>query len=309
LLLLHGDAAENHGFSECAFDAIQDSASEWIVGHIDIDSQVSGLRSTEVATKDEINRREQWILEHLLQAGEMTTQALCAEFDISEATARRDLEDMEKRGRLRRTHGGAVSLEPLLYEPFRHVSSFRDQIEKQVEEKRRIAQAAAELINDGDTIALTPGTTTTHITRLIGSGKSITVVTNTVNVAMELSNRPDITVFVTGGFLKASWFSLVGEEANNSMRRLFVDKAFIGANALHPEHGAMAYYPDEAAFNQIMIEHAKEKIAVVDSSKLGLVATHIFCPVTKIHKLITDTGASARTIEAFRAHGIEVRCV
>jgi DeoR family transcriptional regulator, aga operon transcriptional repressor len=142
-----------------------------------------------MATREEINRREKWILESLLRMGTLTVDEICSKFNVSVATARRDLEGLEQRGRLRRTHGGAMSIEPLLYEAFSHVSSYREQAEKFADEKRRIAIAAAEMINDGDTIALTPGTTTTQIMRALHSHKRLTVVTNTINVAMELTKE------------------------------------------------------------------------------------------------------------------------
>lgn len=262
-----------------------------------------------MATKDEIDRREQWILEHLLRTGALTVDEICSEFKVSVATARRDLETLEQRGRLRRRHGGAISVEPLLYEAFRHVSSYQEQVEKFADEKRRIALAAAELINEGDTIALTPGTTTTQIMRALHPRQSITVATNTVNVAMELSNRPGVSVFVTGGFLHGGWFSLVGEAATDALRHLFVDKVFIGANGLHVEHGATAYHPGEAAVNRVMAEQARERIVVVDHSKLGVVATHQFCPIQTVNRLITDTAATDEMLAGFIQKGIEVRRV
>ncbi len=262
-----------------------------------------------MATRDEIGKRGQRILEELLKTGRITVEQICAKFDVSLATARRDLESLEQQGRLRRTHGGAISIEPLLYEPFRHVSSYSDQIQECAEEKRRIAIAAAELINQDDIIALTPGTTTNQIPRAISSGKNITVVTNSVNVAMELSNRPEISVFVTGGFLHGGWFSLVGSTAVEAVRRIFVDKVFIGANGLHPEHGVTAYHPHEAEVNTILASHAKERIVVVDHTKLGITATHQFCPIEEINLIITDKKASDQDISGFLDKGIKVQRV
>lgn len=262
-----------------------------------------------MATKDEINRREQHILEQLLRTGSITVGGIVSEFEVSVTTARRDLEALEQRGRLRRTHGGAISLEPLLYEPFRHVSSYKDEVEKNAEEKTRIALVAAGLIADGDTIALTPGTTTTQISRRIPPDKNITVVTNTVNVAMELSSRSGVNVFVTGGFLHGGWFSLVGQAAVEAMKRIFPDKIFIGANGLHAEYGATAYHPDEAALNSVMARQSKQRIVVVDHSKLGVVATHLFCPTQDINLLITGNGATDEAVAGFIERGIEVRRV
>lgn len=95
------------------------------------------------------------------------------------------------------------------YEPFRSDLSFQEQIESHTEEKRRIARAAALLVNDGDVVAMTAGTTTTETVRCLPVNRRLTVVTNTVNIAMELSKRKDLEVFVTGGSLRGTWFSLV----------------------------------------------------------------------------------------------------
>ncbi len=259
-----------------------------------------------MATKNEIGQRGQRILEELLKTGLITVEQICKTFKVSVATARRDLENLEQLGRLRRTHGGAISLEPLLYEPFRHVSSYSAQVEDCAEEKRRIALAAADLLNDGDIIAITSGTTTSQITRGLAPGKNLTVVTNTVNVAMELAHRPDVSVFVTGGFLHGGWFSLVGSTALEALQFIFVDKVFIGANGLDPEHGASAYHPHEADVNRVMARHAKERIVVVDHTKLGTTATHLFCPIDTIDRVITDTGASDEDIQGFLERDIEV---
>src|ERR1035441_8672851 len=151
---------------------------------------------------DKQSTRTSFILRELRQAGNVSVEVLRDKLGVSLATVRRDLQELEDRGLLRRTHGGAISIEPLFYEAFRHDRSFQDQVGSFAEEKRRIALAAAELISPGDTIALTAGTTTTEVVRSMHSLGGITVVTNTVNVAMELSNRKDIQVFVTGGHLQ-----------------------------------------------------------------------------------------------------------
>ena len=262
-----------------------------------------------MATKDEIASREQWILDQLLQGGAITIEQICKESGVSLATARRDLRNLERQGRLRRNYGGAVAIEPLLYEQFRHASSYKDQVEKHADEKRRIALAAARLIADGDTIVLTSGTTTNHVARSIPAGREVTVVTSTVNVAMELSNRRGISVFVTGGFLHGEWFSLAGPVAIEALKTIFPDKAFIGANGVDFCHGVTAYHPDEAALNKTMVKQSREKIVVVDHSKLGVVATHLICSVNEVSMIITDTGATAEVTAGFSQMGIEVRKV
>ncbi|MFZ0745347.1 MAG: DeoR/GlpR family DNA-binding transcription regulator, partial [Terracidiphilus sp.] len=172
------------------------------------------------------SNRTALILRELRQAGAVSVEVLRDKLEVSLATVRRDLQELEDRGLLRRTHGGAIPIEPLFYEAFRHDRSFQDQVGSFADEKRRIALAASEQISPGDTIALTAGTTTTEVVRSLHALGGITVVTNTVNVAMELSNRKDIHVFVTGGHLRGDWFSLVGQAAVTTMSGIFVDLLF-----------------------------------------------------------------------------------
>lgn len=262
-----------------------------------------------MATKDEIIGREQWILKELLKNGRLKVGDVCSKFKISVATARRDLETLERHGRLRRTYGGAVSVEPLLAEAFGHVTSYWERVERFADEKRRIGMAAAELISDGDTIALSPGTTTIQIMRALHGRKSITAVTNSLNLAMELCSRPGVNLFVTGGFLHSGWFSLLGQQAIDAMRSVFADKVFLSATGFDAEHGASAYHPGEAALYRAMAQQSREKIVVVDHSKLGVVANHLFCPVSDVNHLITDMGATDETVQGFINKGIHVRRV
>lgn len=249
------------------------------------------------------------ILKELRQAGSVSVEALSEMLDVSLATIRRDLQELEKSRLLRRTHGGAISIEPLFYEAFRHDQSFQDQVGAFADEKRRIAQAAAELISPGDTIAITAGTTTTEVIRSLPTVGGITVVTNTVNVAMELSKRKDIHVFVTGGHLRGDWFSLVGPEAVASMSTVFVDVLFVGVNGIDAQHGLTCINADEVEINRTMVRQAKRKIGVTDHSKLGVVTKWLICPTSSIDMLITDTGASDKMITPFLEKGVEVRRV
>jgi len=236
----------------------------------------------------------------------VSVEALCEEFSLSPVTVRRDLDALERQGLLRRTHGGAVSIEPLFYEPFRNDRSFQAQVGKFAEEKKRIGRAAAALIEEGEIIALTPGTTTTEVIRGIPLNHKITVVTSTVNVAMELSKRKDLEVFVTGGHLRGDWFSLVGPTAAQSLSQILVHTLFIGADGMDLEGGASCYSPDEAQLNSAMVKRAQRKIAVVDHSKFGVVAGWQICPTSEIDILITDLAATDEMIAPFQKAQVEV---
>lgn len=250
--------------------------------------------------------RHKQILLHLNQRGQIMVEDLATILDVSPSTVRRDLTQMENQGLLRRLHGGAELVQPLLYEPFRHSINFSNQEGVNRDEKRRIAEAAAEMIQSGETIAFTAGTTTTQITRYLGHIKDITIVTNTVNVAMELSQRQDITVFVTGGYISTGWFSLVGETAIQAIKSLYFDKVFIGLNAIHVENGLTSHYVDEAAIVRAMIQQARTKIVVADHTKIGMTARAKICEIDKIDVLITDNQVPDDQVAAFEKGGVQV---
>ena len=251
--------------------------------------------------------RTEEILKELLRTGEVLVTELVSQLNVSPATVRRALRSLERKGLLRRTHGGAVPLEPLLYEPFRHVSSFQEQEKHRVLEKRQIGLAAAELVADGDTIAIGAGTTTTQVARSIRHRKGITIVTNAINIAMELSHRDDLKVLVTGGWVSGSWFALVGPGAIHSAGEMFVDKAFIGVDGIHVERGLTTNYPDQATIHRAMVKQARRTIVVADHHKLGVVGTALICPITDVHALITDRAAPEEAIAPFSAAGVEVQ--
>jgi DeoR/GlpR family transcriptional regulator of sugar metabolism len=246
------------------------------------------------------------ILTTLQQTGKVVVEELSQQLGVSLVTVRRDMDVLEQKGLLRRTHGGAVSMEPLFYEPFRKDRSFVAQVERAADEKRRIGRAAGALIAAGETIALTPGTTTTEVIRGLPMNYNITVVTNTVNVAMELSKRRDVDVFVTGGHLHGEWFSLVGSAAVRALENMLINTMFIGADGIDATWGASCFNADEAELNSTMLKLARRRIAVVDSGKFGVVANWRICRAAELNILITDTGASDEMVAPFQKLGIEV---
>jgi len=246
------------------------------------------------------------ILSGLQESGSVAVDELSDQLGVSVVTIRRDLDVLEQKGLLRRTHGGAASIEPLFYEPFKKDRSFQEQVERQAAEKRRIGRAAAALINPGETIAITPGTTTAEIIRGIPFNSKITVVTNTANIAMELSKRKDVNVFVTGSHLHGDWFSLVGPSAIRSLDNMLIHTMFIGADGIDADWGLSCFSSDEAELNGTMVRHARRHIAVADSTKFGVVANWRICQTSVLQTLITDTGATDEMIAPFQKFGIEV---
>ncbi|MGH9600443.1 MAG: DeoR/GlpR family DNA-binding transcription regulator [Terracidiphilus sp.] len=250
--------------------------------------------------------RHEYILRHLQETGSVSITDLCATLGASIATIRRDLEDLEGRSLLRRTRGGGVPIGPLFYEPFRHDASFQDRVNSFEEEKRRIAIAAAEMVHAGQTIALSGGTTTTAVVQTLKALSGISIITNTVNVAMELSNRKDIEVIVTGGHLRGNWFTLVGPLATAAAGTLFADIMFIGVDGIHAEQGLTCTNPAEAEVLRNLVRHSKLKVVVTDHSKLGTVSKYLLCATGEIDRIVTDSGAADAAIAPFTKLGIKV---
>lgn len=258
---------------------------------------------------DNLVARQEHILRRLQETGAVAVDELCSTLGASIATIRRDLEDLESRSLLRRTRGGAVSIEPLFYEPFRHNTSFQDKVSSFAEEKRRIALAAAELVQTGQTIALSGGTTTTEVVRCLKMISDISIITNTVNVAMELSNRRDIDVIVTGGHLREGWFTLVGPLATATAEMLFADVMFIGVDGIDAKLGLTCTNPAEADVLRVLVHHSKLKVVVADHTKLGATSKYLLCPIAEIDFLITDSGATDEAVAPFEKLGIAVKRV
>jgi len=256
---------------------------------------------------DPISSRAEKIVKYLLSAGSATIDELLAVAGSSAPSIRRDLARLESRGLIRRTHGGAELVEPLLYEPFRYDSSFLAREQRNAAEKRRIGLAAAELVQAGETIGLTAGTTTTHVGRSLRHREKIQVVTNALNIGMELCNQPGIRTSLTGGVVPWAWsFSLTGSAALDFLDEIYLDRAFISVTGLDAERGATTLEVDEALVYRKMIHQAKEVILVADSSKLGKVSPAFICPASAVQRLITDTGASGEQVAAFEVQGVQV---
>jgi DeoR family transcriptional regulator of aga operon len=253
-----------------------------------------------------VEYRTEKILQELLRDGEVAVDTLAKHLNVSAATIRRDLTELEKQGLLRRSHGGAVAVAPMMYEPFRHVSSFHEQEQKCAAEKRRIGLMAANLVADGEIIAIGAGTTTTQVAQSIRHRKGITVLTNAVNVAMELSHRAEIKVSVTGGSLSGDWFALVGDVAQRSAGEIFVDKVFIGVDGIDPERGLTTNYPDQAAIHRAMMQQARQRIVVADHRKIGIIGTSLIWPIKDLDIFITDKSTTDDQVAPFSEKKITV---
>jgi DeoR family transcriptional regulator of aga operon len=254
-----------------------------------------------------IDVRADQIMKALLRAGDISVQELVDQIGTSAPSIRRDLARLERRGLILRTHGGATLVEPLLYEPFRHDTSFQARELRSADQKRRIGLAAGELIAEQETIGLTAGTTTTHIGRSLRHRRGISVITNAVNIGMELCNQPAIKTTLTGGTLAWAWtFALAGQAAVNFLKDVYLDKVFVGVTGFDVERGVTTLEPEEATVSLAMIRQAQQVIVVADSTKIGRVSPALICPTSSVHVLVTDTGLPDETYEALTTRGIRV---
>jgi len=255
------------------------------------------------------NRADQ-ILRELRHKGSLSLDELIAAVGASAASVRRDLAKLEEKGLVRRTHGGVILVEPLLYEPFRYDSLFQKREQHRPAEKRRIGIAAAELVLENETVGFTAGTTTTHVARNLRNRHNIRVITNAINIAMELSNCPGLKTFVTGGFVQwAGSFSLIGQAAIASLSDIYMDRVFVSVCGIDVERGITVIEPEEGLTFRAMIHQATQTVVVADSSKIGIVTPALICPISDVQMLITDTRASDKALAPFMERGIEVRKV
>ncbi len=262
-----------------------------------------------VICKEKHQQRLRAIIEEVLQVERISVDQLSDALGVSPATIRRDLALLDNGGLLRRDHGGVTAIEPLFYEAFAHDSSFQDQVHRQSQEKKRIGMAAAELIQDGETVALGAGTTTTQVARSIPFQRKVTVFTNAINVAMELARRKKFDVVLSGGALRGAWFSLVGTEAIESAKKSFYDKLFIGVSGISLEAGLTDFHSEEASVNRALLAQTRRRIVVADHTKFSVVATSAVGALDAVDLIITDTGLPEESARLFLERGVSIRRV
>lgn len=248
------------------------------------------------------------IIEIVQQSGSMTVAELCDLFDVSEMTIRRDLRDLDREGVLRRVHGGAVSSLGRSYEPPYTVRSTRN-----AEIKRAIGLKAAELIVDGDSIALDVGTTTLEITQALQGKHNLTIITASLPIANEivsnLSLTSEVRLILTGGIIRSGELSMIGNIAAQTYADFHVDKAFIGVGGISEEDGLTEYNLEDAIVKKPMIQNAQQRIVVADSTKIGRTTFTAFAPLSMVDTLITDSKIPAEALSRLEALGIEVLVV
>jgi DeoR family transcriptional regulator, aga operon transcriptional repressor len=248
-----------------------------------------------------IEERRQHVLSILQQNGRVLVSELSDSLGISRITIRKDLDYLEGKGLVQRTHGGALAPSSgALLDP-----SLKDKEQKQLREKQRIADAAVNLVRDGQCVLLDSGTTTTAIARVLRGFGSLTIVTNAVNIAAELTST-SFDVILTGGMLRKNSFSLVGPQAEDALREIHADILFLGVDGFDTSVGVTTPNMLEARVNRAMVQSARRVVAVCDSTKFGRRSLALIVPPGAVHTVITDSGISQSNADALRNAGIEL---
>ncbi len=230
-------------------------------------------------------------------ASELTTM-----LGVTAATIRRDLAELEHKGLLVRSRGGAVSMSSTTsFQP-----SYEQQGKLNPEEKKKIAAGAAQLVLDGETIFLEGSTTVAGMVPHLESYKRLTVVTNSPLILFQLQRYPAITVIATGGELRHDIFYLSGVWTQRALGEVRLDKAFMGVSAIDPGYGISTASQAEASIKQAITRAAKVRVGLADHSKFGKQSFAFVGPLTDLQVVVTDDGTSRDFTRAVEEAGVRV---
>jgi DeoR family transcriptional regulator of aga operon len=248
-----------------------------------------------------LEERRQHILSVIRQEGRVLVSEISDELDISRITIRKDLDELESKGLVQRTHGGALAPQKgALLDP-----SLEEKQSQQFKEKRRIAEAAVALVKEEQCVLLDSGSTTTAVARALRAFSRLTIVTNAVNIAGELADT-NFEVILTGGTLRRNSFSLVGPLAEDVLKEIHADILFLGVDGFDAKLGLTTPNFLESRVNRSMIKAARRVVAVCDSTKFSRRSLAIIAPPSAVHTVITDTMLSKEDEETLRNAGIEL---
>jgi DeoR/GlpR family transcriptional regulator of sugar metabolism len=232
--------------------------------------------------------------------GVIRVEEICSQLRVSPATVRRDLDQLEESGAIRRVHGGAVSVESRLEEAL-----FDDKASIAAREKHRIAEAALQFIATGDTIYLDGGSTVLEFAQLLHDRTNLTVVTNSLRAAHELAGRGPRLILI-GGELRRLSQTMVGPLTRCVLRELHVDKAFMGTIGLSLKEGMTTTDPGEAYTKELVMSQARQVILLADSGKAGKVAFARAGRLENVHVLVTDKQLDKHFAKELTKKGIKL---
>lgn len=246
--------------------------------------------------------RRNAILARLSADGKVIVSDLSDEFDVTEETIRRDLEKLENDGLAKRTYGGAVKKETFNTElPY--------QVRKQtnVEDKQEIALKIAAMIEDGDYLMLDASTTALYVVKNILEKKRITIITNSVEILIELAAKNDWNVLSTGGTLKPGSLSFVGRQAENMLSDFHVDMAIFSCKGIDMDRGVTDSNEKDTEIKKCMLAAAKKKILAVDSTKFDRISFTRVCEMKDIDVVVTNREPSEKWQQYFKEIQTELK--
>lgn len=244
--------------------------------------------------------RQEKILQYINEVKKANTEQLAQKFKVSKVTIRRDIDILAHKGLLLKAHGGAVSFGST----FLHEIPYQRKAVTNSEAKRAIGYVAAQLIQNGEIIILDAGSTTLEIAKNL-ENMDVTVLTNDIKIAMELSSKPSIRVMVCSGTLNSPVYTLTGNSSVEYFKHIHVNKTFLGCDAVDTDFGVSNRTYEEVDIKQAMIAAADEIIMVTDSSKLDKRVFAFLCDISEIDMLITESIDEANR-KAFTERGVEV---
>ncbi|MDB5078094.1 MAG: hypothetical protein JWP00_18 [Chloroflexi bacterium] len=248
------------------------------------------------------HERRQQIINILEEQQRATVPELSRRFDVSEVTIRKDLAWLANLKPIVRTHGGAV-----LVSGNGNELDFDTRERLQHQEKARIGAAGANLVNDGETIALDSSTSALYLARALRSTfKELTVVTNNLRSAMELCGKPGVSVIMSGGIVRWEAYSLINTLEDSIFQHVHIKRAFVGAKGFSLDEGLTDVNRDEVLLKRTMVEAAKEVVALIDHTKWDRIALATFCKTDRLKTIITDAATPKHLIATVRDYGIEV---
>ena len=245
--------------------------------------------------------RQQHILQYIERNQLVSVQMLCDKFGISLATARRDLDVLAERGRVKRIHGGALATQDGNTVPPAVI-----RVAEQTDAKSRIGAAAAEMVRDGETIFLSSGSTVLEVAHHLRNRKRLNVITNSLLVLNVLADAPEVSVVSLGGVFNRNEMSFIGHITQQALSEVRADKVFMSISALDLQHGLTNVDLQETLTDRAILKIAREVVLLADHSKIGRAAAAFVAPLSAVHTLITDAGAPARFIDDAKSANLRV---
>jgi DeoR family fructose operon transcriptional repressor len=247
--------------------------------------------------------RRHAILEAIRVSGRAAVGELAELLDVTPATVRRDLSELESKGLLQRTHGGAVIVERMSYS-----TPVTDRSGRFDAEKEAIAERALQQITDDSTVAIDAGTSTIALARLLTPDRRLTVVTYSLIVATTLAPMPDIRVHFLGGEVRENSRATVGQVTVDQASRFTLDAVFLSVDGIHPQFGITTHNLQEAEVKAALMAGSRRTVVLADRSKLRRSEFARVAPLSDVDEVITDSGARPEDVRLVGAAGPVVSC-